>query len=724
MKEGLKRTVLSIRKLFGFEKNSPYVTHYLNEANIRSTVYMAFITIALEIWMIIRSFHKYVIPKTSAAGGGFATFFQNVFKYTSYYWLLIIAALAILGFSANYLREKKKPSKVTFIFSLVTSGLCLAYTPLIFIESALKNPKSTVINNATIVAIYAALFSLGVTILAYSFYHWKKKKQSDALSVLVIVMFAVMCLSFGIKVSYSDFFSTSNQKMIICFLMMVIYVGCLLIWKPYASILMLGGIFAGFYAMLDYFPDKRVFLDGDKVNYITFLVSLVTVCVSIYHQRLREATKDFKLEKLAREDDLTGVENYRYFVQRVRSILEESETVLSEKIYLFMNIVNFKTYNDQYGFEEGNKYLCEMADKLTEVFAGDPVARQEDDHFIIFTDAETFEKKLLLVKDWIDESKQNIYLDIKFGGFRPASRDEDPRKSLDCARYAAGTIKNRYDKLFLEYDAKMDIGYHKRQYVINNIDKAIENGYIKAYYQPVIWSKNGELCGCEALARWIDPVYGFLSPGDFIPILEECRQINKLDRAIFEIVCKDLRAAMDAGRPCVPVSLNFSRLDFELMDAVGVLEELVEQYQIPKEMLHVEVTESALTENANLLQNAVHRLHECGYAIWLDDFGSGYSSLNVLKDYNFDLLKIDMKFLTNFEEKPKTKDILLSIVSLADAIGMKTLTEGVETTLQADYLKEIGCGRLQGYLYGKPLPLETLREEIQNGTYRVSETII
>ena len=203
-------------------------------------------------------------------------------------------------------------------------------------------------------------------------------------------------------------------------------------------------------------------------------------------------------------------------------------------------------------------------------------------------------------------------------------------------------------------------------------------------------------------------------------MLEESRQIHKLDKAIFEIVCKDLRNAFDYKLPAVPVSINFSRLDFELMDAVEVFEGLVEKYKIPKEYVHVEITESALNDELGFLDKAIKKFEEDGFAIWLDDFGSGYSSLNVLKDYNFDVLKIDMKFLSNFSTNQRAKDIIDCVIKLADSLGMKSLTEGVETKEQAEFLKEAGCLRLQGYLFGKPITREQLLEDIKEGKYELS----
>jgi EAL domain-containing protein (putative c-di-GMP-specific phosphodiesterase class I) len=160
------------------------------------------------------------------------------------------------------------------------------------------------------------------------------------------------------------------------------------------------------------------------------------------------------------------------------------------------------------------------------------------------------------------------------------------------------------------------------------------------------------------------------------------------------------------------------------MDVVPFLEEMVRKYNIDKHFIHVEITESALTENAELLAKNIHDLKEKGYALWLDDFGSGYSSLNVLKDYDFDVLKLDMAFLIGFNGNEKAKALIKSVISLAEQIGMKTLCEGVETAEQAAFLEEASCGRLQGYLYGKPLSYEELMKKIDEGEYNLAKKMI
>ena len=265
----------------------------------------------------------------------------------------------------------------------------------------------------------------------------------------------------------------------------------------------------------------------------------------------------------------------------------------------------------------------------------------------------------------------------------------------------------------------MDSFFIKKQYVLNTIDTALEKGWIKVYYQPVVWTENKKLCGLEALARWEDPKYGMLSPGVFVPVLEEYRQIHKLDMYILDCACRDTGEAYQQNLPVIPVSINFSRLDFDVADVVAEVDACVQKHGISKQDIHIEITESALTENDVHLRKAMERFRAEGYSLWLDDFGSGYSGLNVLKEYQFDMMKIDMKFLHNFSENQKTQPILKNVIALAREIGMQTLTEGVETSEASEFLHSIGCDRLQGFLFGKPMPKEQLRAEIAAGTYIV-----
>ena len=720
-----------IAGIFGFEKLSKYESDYLHDANIRSCSYMGFIVVLLELWMLIRQTYSKIVPKYQAG----SDLFGLIVKYTSKYWLFLLIGLGLMLFCLFYQREKKL-SKGRFITLLVIGLACMLYTSVLSLESFTKTsetvtPVMAAIMNTMLVSIYVFLFVIGASIVTYVLVKYLKNKNIVALEHVVIISFTLVCLAFGIFVSYSDFW---GGKEIICFLTMVLYVGCLLIYRPYLSALILGASFLGFYYILLTFQGglsfakqdilisglTRQITSGDTVNYITFFISLTTICFAIYHGRLKEARKSKELEKSAKEDQLTGLYNYGYFSEQAEDRIRNLTGNFGENVFLFIDVHNFKAFNDQRGFEAGDRFLIAVGKFISDIFHDSLYGRQADDHFVVLTKSEGVTDKLNALNELVHNYDKEILMGINCGAYHLSSNNEDPRMAIDRARYATQMIKNRFQTIYIEYDRTMSEAYHKRLYVINNIDNAVKNGWIVPFYQPVVWSDTGEVCGCEALARWMDPVYGQLFPNEFIPVLEEYRLIHKLDKSIFESACRDLRESIDAGKPVVPVSLNFSRLDFELMDAVAELDDLTAKYRIPKDLIHVEVTESALTDNFAKLNEAINSIKERGYSLWLDDFGSGYSSLNVLKDYQFDVIKIDMRFLSNLENSEKARTLIDCIIQMASRIHMLTLTEGVETKAQAEFLDKVGCTRLQGYLFGKPISKEDLYDRIDRGELVVS----
>ena len=240
------------------------------------------------------------------------------------------------------------------------------------------------------------------------------------------------------------------------------------------------------------------------------------------------------------------------------------------------------------------------------------------------------------------------------------------------------------------------------QYILEHLDSALEQQHIQVYFQPVIRTVSRQMCSMEALARWIDPQYGLLPPPVFIPVLEQHGLIHLLDCHVIWQVCALYREAVSRGDIVVPISLNLSRLDFELCDIFSVVEEAVRTYEVPRQNICIEITESALTDNENSMIVRIDRFRNAGYQVWMDDFGCGYSSLNTLKDFEFDELKIDMHFLSDF--RLRSKRILASIVHMAKQINIQTLAEGVETEEQFNFLRDIGCEKVQGYLFGRPMP--------------------
>ena len=754
----MKNFLLNVAKLFGFNKNSKYVNRYIREANIRSAVFMAAVIIILEIWLIFRQMDKYLIP---GWGSKTVSGFDFVFAYTSNFFLFLFVGISVLIFCYTHQLKRLDPKK-NFIINSVASGLTVIYSFFVFKETMNWSNLSKSLSSALLIGIYVIAFLLAVLIILFCLFSYIKKVNLPALLNLIMIFFTAMCIFFGVKVSYSDYIS-QNPKEIICFLTMVIYGACLLIWRPWISLIVNAVLFIAFYQLVihgsldassglfakitgqdaasitfeyvkynSYFPwtvgekftlaDWNAYLvsfkDGDLVNYVTFLISLTMVCISLYHQRRNEAVKDEELEYLADYDEMTGMNNYAHFIREV------GETKNREGMRIvFVNVDNFKVFNDQRGFVEGNQFLKRVGELINEQFKGQITCRQSDDHYALFVSEERFEENITELNEKVMALDPVVVPELKFGSYKPFN-DEDVRRAVDKARYACSTIKMDHTKLHAEYDKKMHDEYHLKQYVIHMVDKAVQEGWIKPYYQPVVWAKNGQMCGAEALARWEDPERGMLSPGCFVPALEETKLIHKLDAWIIEKVCMDLREALDFNdEPVVPVSINFSRLDFELMDAVGHLEAMMKKYNIPKELIHVEVTESALTDSDTKLYKDIHELKNRGYALWLDDFGSGYSSLNVLKDFEFDVLKIDMKFLSTFSTNQRTRPLIESVIQMAEKLCMRTLTEGVETKEEQQFLKEAHCERLQGYLFGKAIPHETLVEKIKTGEIKVAKDL-
>ena len=736
--------------IFGIRKQSKYVKNYLNEANMRSAAFMSFVIFVLEVWLVIRQTRKYIIPTMQDPANTYSLF-RVVFINTSLYFLMMFFGIAMFVYSLQYISKKKSLSKM--IIPIVFAGLSIALCCLLPFEFKYgtinfdlnTTTQAKAIRSLLRLLFYVSVILFDIVIIFSSVYRYKGGQKGSLSSVLVISLFALVCLMFGTMVSYGDFISSKiyndatlgdvlknddKNKQIICFLMFTIYVGCLLIWNPLISIGILGSLFLGFYFLLSAVAGLggRSLPEGDGLNYLTFFISLTMVAISIYNQRLSEAKKDEALEELATKDKITHLLSFEYFVVLAREKMLEDDIGTGKGIYLFINILGFKIYNEKKGFEEGNKFLKETGAIITECFPDSLITRQSDDHFVVFTrfdDIKDIEDKIAKVNHLVGAKDPDIRLGIQAGGNITVEKDEKPRICADKARYAYVHLKQKKTtQLLALYDKKMHDDYLMAQYVVTHIDQAIENGYVRPYYQPVVWSKGRTLCGVEALARWIDPQYGFLSPGKFIPALESASAVYKLDAEILRLVCKDIRENMDNGLPVLPVSINFSRADFGLVDIVEIVNKVTEEYNVPHHLIHVEITESALTDEEDVLKDTIKRLHENDFATWLDDFGSGYSSFNVLKDFEFDVLKLDMAFLIGFNGNEKAKALIKAVISLANEIGMRTLCEGVETAEQAAFLESADCGRLQGYLYGKPLSREELLEKIKKGEFELSSDVL
>lgn len=436
-------------------------------------------------------------------------------------------------------------------------------------------------------------------------------------------------------------------------------------------------------------------------------------CAFVMDSRVKDLTRDI--------DSLTGFPGQKRFLGHAGNELKHRSfnTEAPETAILYFNIKNFKMFNVQYGGKEGDQLLRDVADILKEVFPHDYIARFADDHFVVLTDYVDLKLRAREVYQKLVSLRSGVRLDAKFGVYHVTDFNVNPELACDLAKLACDSIRDRLDVHILEYTDEVWNLSELRNYAVYHIDEALKNGYIKVYYQPVMRSLSGTLCGLEALARWEDPEKGFISTGIFIPALEDSRQISKLDMYMIEHVCQNYRERVNRGEPVVPVSFNLSRIDFFTCEVLEELNRITDKYCVPHYMLNVEITESVFVHDFRKISEEIDNFHKAGFQVWMDDFGSGYSSLNVLKDYSFDELKIDMEFLAHFTEKAKS--VIESTVRMAKKIGVQTLAEGVETKEQLNFLKSIGCEKIQGYYFGKPMPYDNVVERIKEQHW-VTET--
>lgn len=412
-------------------------------------------------------------------------------------------------------------------------------------------------------------------------------------------------------------------------------------------------------------------------------------------------------------DTLTGLFGPMQFASRMNVLCRQDVTSEEEKYaVLAFNIEKFRLINERFGMQEGDLCLKILADILSQAFIEGIVCRTPVDSFYVLIRIDQMDHALNVFRNLLAEQMRKEWnCVVNIGGCLVPSEGWKPSVCMDHAMQACRSLSRFNGKRFAWYDKELADELTFARYIEGHLDEAIQKGWIKAYYQPVVRPVNMALCSMEALVRWDDPNYGFLTPGRFIRILEEKKQIDKLDKAMVSLVCREYEERVHQGKPVVPVSFNLSRYDFLAGDIVSYIESEVRAHHVPKDMIHVEITESMMVSEGEVIASAVRRLHEAGYQVWMDDFGSGYSSLNLLKDYNFDKIKLDMAFFSTFTQR--SKHIVMSMVRMIKELHSQTLAEGVETREEFEFLKRIGCERVQGYYLGKPAPYDETLEHVR-----------
>ncbi len=456
--------------------------------------------------------------------------------------------------------------------------------------------------------------------------------------------------------------------------------------------------------------NSQIIIDGKEHIYETTIV-LYNHTIYNYCNEVMVFVRDVTHLESLNYDNLTGLYSLNYFMNFLSNKKTELIETKEENIgyIVFYDILDFKYYNLGMGLNKGNEILKKFAVLLQKTYPGFIVSRYGDDRFVIYdnNNDNKVKDRINKVISSFENIDPNYSLKVKAGMYVP-SLSIEPASWVDYAQLACQEIKYDINVNFQEFDEDLKNKLLKKNYIIDNIDKALENQWVKVYFQPVIGTKENKLVAMEALTRWIDPVYGFLSPNDFISVLEENNLIYKIDTFVINKVCERLSYELKLNHPIVPISINLSRVDFVTCQPFEEVEKAIKKYNIDRKYICIEITESIAMEDPKLLTKAINQFRNAGYEVWMDDFGSGYSSLNALKDYPFDEIKIDMAFLKNFNDKSKA--IISSTIAMAKKINIRTLTEGVENKEHYDFLKDIGCERIQGYYFSKPLPYEEVIE--------------
>ena len=408
-------------------------------------------------------------------------------------------------------------------------------------------------------------------------------------------------------------------------------------------------------------------------------------------------------------DTVTGLPSFHVLRQfgddRIRSLrlLEQAP------VMVFFDVKSMHSYNRHYGYEKGDELIRLVGTKISETFPDALFGRGVEDHFILI-DSFHGEDDLRMKIEEIDRMVRSEAYGRTDGiraGIYVVKSDVNAVQALDYARQALKEIGSDMNVTCSFFSLEKSDTFWKERYIVETFEKALENHYIKVFYQPIVNSHSRAITYLEALARWIDPNRGMISPGEFVPVLSRYHLLHKLDLYMAEQVCREFDVRKNAGFALIPVSVNFSAQDFDYVDVPGQLKDILERYGIAPEKIIVEITEQDIARGEGHFRSQLKKIRSDGHPLWVDDFGSGYSSLNVLSRYDVDWIKFDMELIQHLDDhNGANRRVMKAIVNVCRELGIHTLAEGVENEQQLAFLQEIDCELAQGFLFFRPESLE------------------
>ncbi len=472
------------------------------------------------------------------------------------------------------------------------------------------------------------------------------------------------------------------------------------------------------YDLLDY-----LYMNG-AVLLLGILLFASLIVIAMLKVRTIRFEQEEKVRQLIDHDPLTGALSLNGFRKRVEQLLHEHPDI--PYLLCYNNIKNFKYINDSLGMDAGDELLRFWTEKAKEnMTETDAFGRIEADHFAALLHV-SGEDQLANDIHTVFEPIQNYFLhrnkdtrvQICTGVYALTPADHQNAnidQMLDFARVAEKRLRDNHKDGIEFYNTEQWKAGKLIADVTSRLTLAIQTGEIRVWYQPQVDYETGRIIGAEALCRWKHAERGWISPGDFIPALEESGLIYDLDSFVWEAVCKDLQRWNQQGKR-VSASVNLSRSDFlKNQDLPAHFHALITRCGIFPEQLHLEITETAYVENPELLISMTQRFRDYGFQVEMDDFGSGYSSLNMLKEVQVDRIKLDLHFLTETGDPEKGRIIVQHIIQMAHSLGMELIAEGVEREEQAQFLHDLGCTEMQGYFYYKPMPSDEFERLILFG---------
>ena len=420
--------------------------------------------------------------------------------------------------------------------------------------------------------------------------------------------------------------------------------------------------------------------------------------------------------EISDQDILTGGYNRQGFIRQVEKIFQNS-TDRTQYAIMFFNIKNFKAVNELLGTDFGDLSLRNFYRDLNKSELQPLItARVEADHFTCLVKRKNlnFDKLTEMCQRRIVKGGKSLHIYARCGIFLVEDNNMPVNGMIDRAKLAKKYIEDEYVQVYKVYDSSMQSAYIDKAELSSELEEGIAQGQFKVYFQPVVDAKTGKITAAEALIRWIHPEKGFISPAVFIPALEESGHISELDHYVLKVVSEFQKKRYEAGKSVVPVSVNLSWMDFYDETIMDWLKTKCTDTSVPARLCRLEITETsyaAIEQNRNA---TLDYLRDSGIQILLDDFGSGYSSFGMLQKYNFDILKVDMSFVRQIENNPKTRSIIRFMIDMAHEMGIRLVAEGAETQEQVDFLRDNGCDYIQGYYFYKPMPENEFVAALEN----------